>query len=299
MEKQEFEVIIIGGSYSGLSAAMSLGRAIRKTLIIDSGAPCNQQTPQSHNFITQDGFSPAQIAKTAKDQVLAYPTVSFLNDKVVQVTGENHNFTVLTATGIQLSTKKILFATGLKDLLPDIPGIASCWGISVIHCPYCHGYEYKGQSTGILSNDDTTLHFSKLISNWTKDLTVFTNGEIKFDADQQQQIRALNVTIVEKQIAGIIHTDGHIESISFIDGTQQKTDALYTRPPFTQHCPIPEKIGCEIDPKGLIVVDNFKKTSVPGVYAAGDCTEAMRSVASSVAAGTAAGALINHELISE
>ena len=123
MEKQEFEVIIVGGSYSGLSAAMSLGRATRKTLIIDSGFPCNQQTPHSHNFITQDGFSPAQITKTAKDQVLVYPTISFMDDKVVQVTGEDNNFTVLTAGGIHLRTKKLLFATGLKDLLPEIPGI--------------------------------------------------------------------------------------------------------------------------------------------------------------------------------
>jgi thioredoxin reductase len=297
MENQEFEVIIIGGSYSGLSAAMSLGRAVRKTLIIDSGLPCNQQTPHSHNFITQDGFSPAQIAKTAKDQVLVYPTVSFMDDKVVQVTGEDRNFTVLTAGGIQLRAKKLLFATGLKDLLPEIPGIASCWGISVIHCPYCHGYEYKGQPTGILSNDETTLHFSKLILNLTKDLTVFTNGKIQFNSAEEDQIKALNVAIINKQIVSIEHVAGHLSSIRFEDGTYQKIDALYTRPPFTQHCTIPQDMGCEIDPKGLIKIDNLKKTSIEGIYAAGDCTEAMRSVAGSVAAGSAAGAFINHGLI--
>jgi thioredoxin reductase len=297
MENQEFEVIIIGGSYSGLSAAMSLGRAVRKTLIIDSGLPCNRQTPQSHNFITQDGFSPAQIAATARAQVLLYPTVSFMNDQVMQVTGQDNNFTVLTAAGLKLNSKKILFATGIKDLLPEIPGIESCWGISVIHCPYCHGYEYKGQPTGILSNDDTTLHFSKLISNWTKELTVFTNGKIQFNAEEEEQIKALNVTIADQKIAGIEHTAGHLSSIRFEDGTHQKINALYMRPPFTQHCSIPQTMGCQIDSKGLITVDVLKKTSVAGVYAAGDCTEAMRSVAVSVAAGCSAGAFINHELI--
>lgn len=255
------------------------------------------KTPQSHNFITQDGFSPAQIAKTARDQVLAYPAVSLMDDKVTDVTGEDNNFTVVTAKGLQIRTKKILFATGLKDLLPEITGIESCWGISVIHCPYCHGYEYRGQPTGILSNDDTTLHFSKLISNWTKELTVFTNGKIKFNSDEEMQIKALNVTIIDKKIVSIENSAGHLSSISFEDGTYQKIDALYTRPPFIQHCTIPQTMGCEIDSKGLITVDTLKKTSIAGVYAAGDCTEAMRSVAGSVAAGCAAGAFINHGMI--
>ncbi|MGY0037368.1 hypothetical protein [Pedobacter sp. NJ-S-72] len=145
-----------------------------------------------------------------------------MDDKVLQVTGENNNFTVLTAGGMKLRAKKLLFTTGLKDLLPEIHGIASCWGISVIHCPYCHGYEYKGQPTGILSNDDTTFHFSKLILNLTKDLTVFTNGKIQFSSDEEDQINAMNVTVVTKQIASIEHVAGQLNSIRFEDGTYQK-----------------------------------------------------------------------------
>ncbi|QNK63529.1 NAD(P)/FAD-dependent oxidoreductase [Pedobacter sp. PAMC26386] len=297
MEQQEFEVIVIGGSYSGLSAAMSLGRGIRKTLVIDSGLPCNRQTPHSHNFITQDGFSPSQIVKTARDQVSEYPTVNFMEDIVLQVTGENNNFTVLTATGLRLNAKKVLFTTGVKDLLPDLQGLSSCWGISVIHCPYCHGYEYKGRPTGILSNDNTTLHLSKLILNWTTDLTVFTNGKVLFNAEEEQQIKAQNVAIVEKKIASLTHKEGHLQEILFADGTLQKVEAIYTRPPFIQHCPIPETMGCQIDDKGLIVVDYFRKTNVSGIFAAGDCTEIMRSVSSAVAAGSFAGASINNELI--
>lgn len=297
MEKHEFEVIIIGGSYSGLSAAMSLGRAIRKTLIIDSGQPCNIQTPHAHNFITQDGFSPANIAKAAKDQVSVYPTIHFMEDTVVSAIGEDFNFTVTTAKRIQIRAKKLLFATGVADQLPEIPGLSSCWGISVIHCPYCHGYEYKDQPMGILSNDENTLDFSKLISNWNKDLRVFTNGEPKFSTAQRQEIKDLKVTIIEKPIASIEHVAGQLTGIRFLDGTVEKIEALYTRPPFIQHCTVPQEIGCELDKRGYILTDDFKKTTIPGIYAAGDNISPMRSIANAVAAGSIAGAMLNHELI--
>ncbi|RAJ35788.1 NAD(P)/FAD-dependent oxidoreductase [Pedobacter cryoconitis] len=297
MEKNEFEVIIIGGSYSGLSAAMTLGRAIRSTLIIDSKQPCNSQTPHAHNFITQDGFSPAQIAKAAKDQVAVYPTIQFMEDMVVSAIGEDFNFTVTTAKGLQISAKKLLFATGIEDQLPDIPGLSACWGISVIHCPYCHGYEYKDQPMGILSNDENTLDFSKLISNWNKDLRVFTNGAPKFSAAQQQEIKDLKVKLIEKPIASIEHVAGKLTGIRFSDGTIEEIDALYTRAPFIQHCPVPEEMGCEIDKRGYILTDDFKKTTIPGIYAAGDNISPMRSIANAVAAGSIAGARINHELI--
>ena len=132
----------IGGSYAGLSAALSLGRAMRRVLMLDSGQPCNWQTPHSHNFLTQDGSPPAALAAVARAQVLAYPTVQLRNDLATGVTGAS--FTVTTAAGPTVRAKKLLFATGICDLLPPVPGLATCWGISVIHCPYCHGYEYQG-----------------------------------------------------------------------------------------------------------------------------------------------------------
>ena len=175
-ENQIYDVVIIGGSYAGLSAAMALGRAIRNVLIIDNGQPCNRQTPHSHNFLTQDGSTPAAIAALGKSQVMAYPTVQFVNDKVIAVEGENNNFRISTLGGEKVKARKLLFTTGIKDLIPDIKGFAACWGISVIHCPYCHGYEYKGQQTGILANGDIAFEFGRLIRNWTDRLTIFTNG---------------------------------------------------------------------------------------------------------------------------
>ncbi|MEL6971969.1 MAG: NAD(P)/FAD-dependent oxidoreductase, partial [Bacteroidota bacterium] len=152
-----FDVIIVGGSYSGLSAAMALGRSLRNILIIDSGLPCNRQTPHSHNFITQDGEQPAAIAEKAKAQVLNYDTIRFLHGKAISGKKTENGFTITTQKEETFTAKKLVFATGVKDIMPDIGGFSACWGISVIHCPYCHGYEVKNEKTGILANGDNEL----------------------------------------------------------------------------------------------------------------------------------------------
>lgn len=299
MENKDFDVIIVGGSFAGLSAAMALGRAIRNVLIIDAGKPCNRQTPHSHNFLTQDGATPAEISALAKSQVLAYPTVQFENDTVIDVTGINNDFTVKTATGKIYTTRKILFSTGVKDILPEIPGFAESWGISVIHCPYCHGYEYKGQNTGILANDIMAIDFVKLIGNWTQKLTLFTNGKANFDKKAFDEITIPGFQIVEKEVSELVHENGYLKEIVFMDGSVHQIDALYARVPFVQHTDIPVKLGCELTEMGHFKVDEFGKTGISGIYAAGDNISRMRSVSSAVAAGTAAGAFLNHEMIAE
>lgn len=299
MEKKDFDVTIIGGSFAGLSAAMALGRAIRNVLIIDAGKPCNRQTPHSHNFLTQDGKTPTEISTLAKSQVLAYSTVKFESDTVTDVSGINNNFIVKTAEGKTYSTRKILFSTGVKDILPDIPGFAESWGISVIHCPYCHGYEYKGQNTGIFANDTMAIDFVKLIGNWTRKLTLFTNGKAVFDKKIFRKISIPGFQIVEKEVAELIHESGFLKKIVFKDGSIQEIDALYARVPFVQHTDLPVKLGCELSEMGHFKVDEFCKTGILGIYAAGDNTSRMRSVSSAVAAGTAAGAFLNHEMINE
>ncbi|MCF0057039.1 NAD(P)/FAD-dependent oxidoreductase [Dyadobacter sp. CY356] len=299
MENINFDVIIVGGSFSGLSAAMALGRAIRSVLVIDAGEPCNRQTPHSHNFLTQDGSTPAEISAIARSQVLTYPTVQFESDFVIDISGTDNNFLVKTMAGKTFKTRKILFSTGIKDILPQIPGFTECWGISVIHCPYCHGYEYKGQTTGILANDDHAIDFVKLIGNWTQELTLFTNGKAIFDKKPFDKILIPGFQIVEQEVAELVHENGYLKEIIFKDGSVRKIDALYARVPFVQHTNIPEKLGCEINKMGHIQADEFGKTGIPGVYAAGDNTSRLRSVSSAVAAGTVAGAFLNHEMIED
>ncbi|RYJ38011.1 FAD-dependent pyridine nucleotide-disulfide oxidoreductase [Flavobacterium anhuiense] len=299
MEQKHFEVIIIGGSYSGLSAAMSLGRSLRQVLVIDSGLPCNRQTPHSHNFITQDGEKPAVISAKAKLQVDIYKTVQFYNGLAVKVFKTENGFEIETESGAIFSSRKVLFATGVKDLLPEIEGFTSCWGISVLHCPYCHGYEVKNEKTAIIANGEMGFEYAKLISNWTKDLRLCTNGKSELTSEQTQTLKSHGVLILEEEIESFEHHEGYIKNIIFKNGERVEVKAIYARPPFEQHCPIPEILGCDSNEQGLLKVDAMQKTNIPGVFASGDCTTPMRSVAIAVSTGSFAGAVINKELIDE
>lgn len=297
IENKKWDVVIVGGSYAGLAAGMSLGRAIRNVLIIDAGKPCNAQTPHSHNFLTRDGNTPAELASIAREQVLAYPTVQLFNGTAIAVSGSNGEFIVETNDGQQFETRKILFATGVRDLLPEVPGVHECWGISVIHCPYCHGYEVRNEKTGIWINGSATLEFATLIRNWTPELTILTNGEATFDSDTSQKLNQMGITVNQAQIQEVIHTNGYLSEVRFEDGSSLALKALYARFPFEQHCDIPAKLGCEITEHGYISTDHFRKTNIEGIYAAGDNTIMMRSVANAVAAGSMAGAIINKDLL--
>lgn len=293
-----FDVIIIGGSYSGLASAMALGRALRNVLIIDSGKPCNKQTPHSHNFLTQDGNTPKEISETAKLQVQKYDTVKFYNGIAINATKENFGFAVKTDSEEIFKAKKLIFATGLKDIFPKIEGFSECWGISILHCPYCHGYEVKNEETGIIANGEAGFEYARLISNWTKKLTIFTNGKSNFTKEQTEKLSSKNIQIIEKEILKVNHSEGKVESLEFADNSKAEVKAIYARPHFEQHCKIPIDLGCEINEQGLLKVDAFQKTTVKNIYACGDNC-AMRSLALAVSTGTMAGVVANKDLIEE
>lgn len=294
-----FDAIIIGGSYAGLSAAMALGRSLRKVLVIDSALPCNRQTPHSHNFLTQDGKTPREISTLAKQQVEEYSTVEFLDGVVINGNKLETGFQVDTLSGVSFTAKKLIIAAGIKDQMPDIKGFSESWGISVIHCPYCHGYEFRGKKTGIFANGDKAVHLAGLVNNLTKDLTVFTNGKSSLSPEQLQRLKRANISLVESGIAEIIHTNGHLNSLVLNNGEEVELNALYAAIPFQQHSNIPETLGCEMTEAGHILVDPMQKTSISGVYACGDNSSPMRSVSSAVNTGAIAGAMVNMELVNE
>ena len=299
MEQKHFEVIIVGGSYSGLSAAMSLGRSLRQVLVFDSGLPCNRQTPYSHNFITQDGEKPAVISAKAKLQVDIYKTVQFYNGLAVKALKTENGFEITTESGEIFTARKVLFATGVKDLLPKIEGFAACWGISVLHCPYCHGYEVKNEKTAIIANGEMGFEFAKLISNWTKDLRLCTNGKSELTSEQAEILKNHGVQIFEEEIDSFEHNEGYIKNIIFKNGEKVEVKAIYARVPSEQHCKLPQDLGCEINEQGYLKVDFMQKTTIPGIFGSGDATTQMRSVALAVSSGSFAGAVINKELIDE
>jgi thioredoxin reductase len=294
-----FDVIIIGGSYAGLSAGMALGRALRNVLIIDSGQPCNRQTPYSHNFITHDGETPAVIALKAKEQVLKYNTVKFMNSLAVSGGKTPTGFTITTQAGEVFETSKLIFATGIKDIMPAIKGFAECWGNTVIHCPYCHGYEVKGERTGILANGPAAYHYIQLLRNWTKDLTLFTNGKPQFTDEQLVKIAQHKIPVIEKQIDYLKHDNGKLKAAVFKDGNVHELTAIYSRPDFEQHCKIPATLGCELNEQGYLKVDMMHKTTVANILACGDNVSPMRAVANAVATGNFAGAVANSLLCEE
>lgn len=291
-----FDVIIIGGSYAGLSAAMALGRSLRKVLIIDNGNPCNKQTPHSHNFLTQDGSTPHEISAIAKKQVENYPTVSFHNGSAVSGKRSGDYFEISTDNGESFNGKKLLFASGIIDLIPDIKGFSACWGISVIHCPYCHGYEFRGYKTAILANGDRAFHIASLVRNLTDEITIFTSGDLSFNEDQLKRLNDNQINIVTTALTEITHNNGHLENLVLADGSNHHFTAAYASLPFRQSSDIPMSLGCELTEQGYLKVDLLQKTTTDGVFACGDNAAMMRSVANAVYSGNVAGAAINKEL---
>ncbi|TCC96888.1 NAD(P)/FAD-dependent oxidoreductase [Pedobacter frigidisoli] len=295
----DFDVIIIGGSYAGLSAALALGRATRKVLIIDSGKPCNRQTPHSHNLLTHDGDQPAVISAEAKAEVLKYPTVKFFDGKAVSAVKIEDGFEISLENRDAFTARKILIATGLKDVLPEINGFKECWAISIIHCPYCHGYEVKDEKIGLMMNGDHAFEMAKNLNLWNKDLTILTNGRSTLTQEQTEKLKSKSIKIVEDEISEFVHSNGILQNVVFKSGQSLALNSIYARAEVEQQVDFDVQLGFELTELKTIKVDEWQQTTVKGVYAAGDCTTLFRSLSIIIAAGTMAAVMMNKEMISE
>lgn len=291
-----FDAIIIGGSYAGLSAALALGRSLRKVLILDNGLPCNRQTPEAHNFLTHDGKQPQQIREEAINQALAYPSVKLHQGIVTQAHRVDDHFQLITAKEEHFYARRLLLSTGIKDLIPSIPGFAACWGISILHCPYCHGYEVRGEPTAILADGHKAMHLARLLQNWTNDLTVLTNGKALLP-EEAEQLAQMGIPFREDVIEQLEEEKGRLQSIHFTGGDQLDISVAYSHVPFQQQGELVTQLGCVLTDQGHIQVDPFQRTSVPGVFAAGDNASPMRAIALAVSTGMTAGAVMNMDLI--
>lgn len=296
MKGKPLDVIIIGGSYAGLSAAMALGRSMREVLVVDSGLPCNRTAPYSHNFITQDGIPPQHITGIAKEQVLKYPSIKVLDDIADRVIPAEGGYELHARSGGIYTGRKLILSTGIRDIIPYIEGFEACWGISIIHCPYCHGYEFRGKKTGILARGDRAMHIAPLVKNLTSELTIFTSGNSDFTPAQVEVLSKNGISVQEEPVKAFYHSGGMVEEVVFMDGHRERFDVVYAALPFRQHSGIPSELGCETTEWGHILIDEQQKTTVPGVYACGDNSSPLRSVANAVASGGLAGAMVNMEL---
>lgn len=268
-------------------------------MIIDAGKPCNRQTPHSHNFLTHDGDRPAEISKAAKAEVLKYSTVKFLNAKADSAKPIAGGFRVGIGDGQHFTSRKLLLATGLKDTLPGIKGLAACWAISAIHCPYCHGYEVKNEKIALLMNCDHAFDMVKNIHLWNKDLSILTNGKSELNVEQAEKLKSKSIAILEEEIVELEHQNGQLENIVFKNGEKIAFKAIYVKPEIEQHVNFSEQLGFELTDLKTIKVNEQQQTTAMGVYAAGDCATLFRSLPIVTAAGTMAAVMINKELISE
>jgi thioredoxin reductase len=295
--KDPVDVLIIGGSIAGLSAAMTLGRSLRKVLVVDRGTPCNSQAPKSYNFVTQDGSPPHDILAKSKAQVLRYPSVAYHEDEVVDIESDQTSFTATTRQGKEICARRIVFATGLKDIMPNIEGFKECWGISILHCPYCHGYESRNEPTLIIANGEAAYHLGTLVHNWTQQITILTDGVSELRNEEAEKMQELGIEIIENEIQEIVHDSGNAREIVFKDHSRIAARYIYASIPFEQQSDLPEKLGCKINKGKHIDVDDEQRTSVERIYAVGDCTAQARAISLAAASGTKAGFTINVELI--
>lgn len=295
IEPSPFDVIIIGGSYAGMSAAMQLARARRRILVVDGGMRRNRFAATSHGFLGQDGRAPDAIAAEGKRQLLAYPTVQWLDGEAKQATQVPDGFAVRMTSGQLVRARLLVLATGVVDELPEVPGLAERWGKHVFHCPYCHGYELGQGNIGVLAVGPVSLHHATMLPDWGK-VTLFTNGAIELDETQRQAFIARGVTIELERVEGIVDA----ATVVLADGRRVVMDGLFTASRTHVASPVAEQLGCRFEESPIgtyIQTDALKATSVQGVFACGDAARMAGSVAFAVGDGVQAGVAAHQALL--
>lgn len=295
-----YDAIIVGGSFAGLSAAMYLARARRTVAVLDTGLPRNRFSAHSHGFFAQDGSEPGAMLATARSQVAAYPTATLIGGEAISAAQSPHGFSVALATGEVLGATNLVLAFGISDELPAVPGVAERWGRSVIHCPYCHGYEFSDRRLGVLYTSPMSMHQALLVPEWGP-TTLYLNGAPEPDAESLAQLRARGVAVEPAPVRALHGAPGELSAIELADGRMSPVDALYVGPRTRLNSGIAEQLGCALDeaPLGPIVrTDAMKATTVPGVWAAGDITRGSHTVTYASADGVAAGLAVHRALIS-
>ncbi|TGR69231.1 NAD(P)/FAD-dependent oxidoreductase [bacterium M00.F.Ca.ET.194.01.1.1] len=291
----KFDVIIIGGSYAGLSSALQLGRARKRVLVVDAGERRNRFASHSHGFLGQDGKAPGEIVSEARSQIERYPTIEWARGSVTDAEGTFGDFEVEIDGGRRESGARLILAMGVTDELPDIAGLKDRWGSSVFHCPYCHGYELDQGKIGVIAASPLAIHHALMLPDWGE-TTFFTNGVFEPDADQDALLSARGVHVEKTHIREIA---GHAD-IALVDGRNVALAGLFTQPKLRIASDWVKKLGCAIEegPMGsTVVTDPMKQTTIAGIFACGDVARAAGSEALSVGDGAMAGAAAHRSIL--
>lgn len=289
-----YDVIVIGGSYAGMAAALQLVRARRSVLIVDAGKRRNRTAAHSHGFLGQDGADPAELARAARMQLMAYPTLTWMDGDVERVSGSKDAFRVECGGQARIG-RRLLFAIGVVDELPEIPGVQERWGRHVFHCPYCHGYELDQGRIGVIATGPMSIHQVQLVAEWG-DTTLFPNGALEIEQAVADELASRGIRIESTPIRAI---EGDAEAV-LSDGRRLAFDGLFTAPRNAPATPVAEQLGCALaeTPMGTqIWTSDSKETSVPGAFACGDAARVPHSLSLAVADGAWAGAQLHRSLV--
>ncbi|MEK4030038.1 NAD(P)/FAD-dependent oxidoreductase [Pseudobacillus sp. FSL P4-0506] len=294
------DVAILGGGPGGLSAALVLGRSLKKVIVIDEGKPRNQVTVKAHGFLTRDGVSPSEIREAAHEQMKAYPNVQIWKDVVESINKNNGVFVIKTKKGNTVLSRKVIAAMGMKDHLPDIPGIKEVYGKTLFHCPYCDGWERKNESLAVIGNGKALMPFIKIIYNWSKDLIVFTNGEANISDEEKQQLVQHHIQLKESPIRAITSSNGKMERLILENGESiPRKGGFMTTTGEKQASMIPATLGVPLNEKGEYETDEHGQTNVKGLFVIGDAKNTFTSLIGAASQGYEAGVIINNEFAEE
>ena len=303
MDPTRYDVVIVGGGAAGLSAATTLSRALRSVLVIDSGTPRNAPAAGVHGYLSRDGMNPRELLSIGRSEVLSYGG-TVIDGEAVSARRTPGGFDVVLGDARKFTGRRLLVTTGLTDGLPPIDGLREQWGEGVVHCPYCHGWEIRGQRIGVLGTGPLSVHQALLFRQWSPDVTLFLNDTVEPTDEEWDKLAAWSITVVDGAVASVDAVDGALTGLTLRQGSSFDVQALAVGTRMEARSSLLESLGLssQVHPSGagrFIETDAMGATGVPGVYAAGNVSNLMAQVITAAAEGVMAGAGINADLIEE
>jgi thioredoxin reductase len=299
-----WDCIVVGGGAAGLSAALVLGRARRRTLLVDAGEPSNLPAEGIGGLLGHDGRPPAELYAMGGAELGAYATVEVRDGTVEGGERVDGGFALELAHGGRELTRRVILATGMEYRPPDVPGLAALWGRSVFHCPFCHGWEMRDAALGVLGGGPGGLHRSLLLRGWSEDVVLLSDGPAELEAGDRERLSAAGVEVDERPVARLIARDGALTAVEFADGSTRAREGLLVPVTVAQRSPLAAQLGAEPAEPGpvavdALVVDTMFRTTAEGVSAAGDVSAQFQQVAGAISAGSLAAAGVVQGLMAE
>ncbi|WP_125035265.1 NAD(P)/FAD-dependent oxidoreductase [Nocardioides sp. LS1] len=302
----EYDVVVVGGGAAGLSAALVLTRARRRVAVVDAGEPRNAPAAHMHGYLGSDGLPPADLLRTGREEVAGYggeliagrATALALVGSAPPARGHRRWFDVRLEDGSTLRTRRVLVTTGLRDEIPDVPGVRERWGRDLLHCPYCHGWEVRDQPLGVLGGTPEAVAHAHLVREWTADVVLFTHGS-RLTADQREQLVARAVGVVDEPVTRLVVEDDRLTGVELRSGHVVPRAAVFVRPHLVPYDDLLVGLGCGSRDDGWVTTDPTGLTSVPGVWAAGNAVDPRAQVITAAGEGSAAAIAINNDLVEE